>query len=117
MKTILRGKACQFRECAAFAVDRCRAHGLSANVEPIEKDVGVSIRFLNGLIVCGIDILADGNDLLIESTAEKVLILSDPAPISPFLSWMIGDIISRVRAKRILKAVHSEIEKRFTCPQ
>ena len=119
MKTILPGEASQFRECVAFAVDRCKAHGLRANGEPIEKDIGVSIRFSKAVIAFAIDIQVDGNDLIIESTAEKNVILSDPAPIYLCIPFgeHISNKISHVHANRILKTVHSEIEKRFTCPR
>ena len=53
--------------------------------------------------------------LVVESRAEKCLLQSDPAPVPLFsVLGYIGNKLSLMYAKRILKTIHSEINNRFT---
>ena len=117
MKTTLSRKADQLQECVAFAMERCKAHGFIPNGDPVKTEAGFSIRSSSGMINCEITIFEVGNDLIIDSKAGKTLILSDPAPVPfPFRSFFefIGDKMLFVHTNRILKAIHSEIEDRFS---
>ena len=117
MKTTLPGMARHLQECVAFASERCQAHGLIPNGDPVKTEAGFSIRSSSGMINCEITIFEVGNDLIIDSKAGKTLILSDPAPVPfPFRSFFdfIGDKMLLVHANRFLKTIHSEIEHRFS---
>ena len=117
MKTVIPGKAQQVQECVDFAIERCKAHGLIQNGEPVNTEVGVSIRSPMGMLGCEITIREDGNDLVIDSNAGKTLILSDPAPIPfPFRSFFefLGDKMMLAHTNRMLKIIHSEIKHRFS---
>ena len=117
MKTRLPGKADQLQECVAFAMERCKAHGLVTNGDPVKTENGFSIR-----LSCGnIAIFGDGNDLIVDSKAETTrscVVMSDPAPLpifTPIISFFefIGDKMLNVHANRVLKTIHSEIAERF----
>ncbi len=119
MKTILSGKAHQLSECVAFAVNRCKAHGLDPNDEPTTTDTGVAIRSRSESF--SIKISVHDEDLIIESKAKFTpsVIMSDPAPplynlflFGNLFGW-ISDKLSHGRVKSVFQSIHSEIKHRF----
>ena len=96
-------------------MDRCKAHGLSHSFEHIEQDDRVSIHSSGVLFTLTFSFYKEGNNFVVESRADKYFLLADPAPIPlfPVLGY-IGNKLSLMYAKRILKTIHSEINNRFT---
>ena len=102
MKTVIHGKATCLRECADFAMERCKAHGFHPIAEPLTtgNGIAVSARISFSMPYFEISICQEGKELSIESTAQTI----------PFNFVMI---LFLPRTKRILKTIHSEIVARF----
>lgn len=102
MKTVIHGKATLLRECADFAMERCKAHGFHPIAEPMAAGNGIviSARISFSAPYIEITICEDGNDLSIQSNARTI----------PFNFVML---LLLPGTKRILKTIHSEIVARF----